>query len=191
MKKLKDFIKEKEYISFNEYLDRNDNTNDIDALTEQYLFDIFENPKYQYNRYLEYKNIVYESILKSYDTKKLIEGIKNILINNYHIDNLKINFKQIESNSITLAFTLSIPSEFYNDFLNDNDIIHLLNLFNYKVSKKTKMFKTSTFFIEPLKSELKTDYIYNELNGIIYHITDTKNTDRILTKGLIPRKNKI
>lgn len=172
-----------DYIDFDEYIiGRN---GDYDILTEEYYFDIFEHPKFTYDRYIDYKHIIYESILKSYNTKELISKIKGVY-DKYFTGN--INIRHIESDSLNFMFTVTIPINICDTFI--KKIKTLLTLYNYVISKRTDMLKSSILIIEPVKSDLKTDYIYNECKGILYYIVKQDAVNKILKLGIIPKKTK-
>ena len=130
-----------DYIDFDEYIiGRN---SDYDILTEEYYFDIFEHPKFTYDGYIDYKHIIYESILKSYNTKELIDKIKNVYDKYFHGN---INIRHIESDSLNFMFTVTVPVNICNTFI--QKITSLLNLYNYVISKHTDMIKSSIFIID-------------------------------------------
>lgn len=124
------------------------------------------------------KNHIEESLIKSYDTNKLIDKIKN-------------KYKDIE---VSLYSSKSEESLFSIVFKNKNDfekftedfyILHLLDFFGYYITERIS--KNLLIAIEPNFGTKCTDFVYNECNGLIFHIT-TKNIyeNKIKDNGLKP-----
>lgn len=128
------------------------------------------------------ENIIYENICKSYDSKELLNKIKN-KFNNYLYDGAEIN-PVSKSNSITLYIS-------DKELINNETFKSLLNFYNYYISfcetRKHDNINYYEVYIEPYKPEDKTDYIYNDCNGIVYRFVNDDGLKRLNHHGLVPR----
>ena len=57
-------------------------------------------------------------------------------------------------------------------------------IFHYKINNYNYIFSLHPKFIYEV-----TDYVYNNCDGILYHITDVNTYQKIIKNGLIPRSN--
>ena len=105
-------------------------------------------------------------------------------IDKYWNDEIIGDFIDNESDSETHKITVHLKRNIVNDN-KFNEIINFLNCF-VKYNKKTGDFYT--LILEPFKPTNKTNYIYNECNGIVYHITFEKYYNSIIKKGGIKPK---
>jgi len=134
----------------------------FDGFFQGYYCDMYD--KYQY--------LLYESLLKSYDPKKLTNKLNR---------KYKKYIKRIDIISFD-RLTKNIRIEFYNEFDNTNkEYISLLNLYNYYEAKNID---NKIITLAPRISEDMSDKVYNESNGIVYHICPNYVVDKILEYGL-------
>ena len=189
MKKLTSFIKSYKYpkylsntniediIDYNKLTNENLSYFDLKNI-EGLLWHDKRGPKYE----LIQENKIYENILKSYNSEELLNKIKN-KFDNYLYDGAEIN-KVTKTNPLTLFIT-------NNDLINDEEFKSLLNFYNYYVSfceeRKYNNIKYYEVYIEPYKPEDKTNYIYNDCNGIVYRFVNDNGFKRLNHHGLVPR----
>lgn len=168
--KLKDdIVLEKNYLtsSFDKFLELN-NISDIDENVYKYY--IQENFSDERGRYYGlYQKYLYESIINSYSASDLMRKIWK-LSPNIHISN--INY--VNNQKIT-QFSFEVNKEDDLDNIFTDKVISLLHQYNYyvKLREIVKNNKEEHYkiVIEPYKPKDITNKIYNELDGIIYHIT--------------------
>lgn len=127
-------------------------------------------------------NVVYESLSKSYDTDELLDKIHDRFE-----DKLSYLGVKSETKSKTQAFTLFAKDK---ELEHDEDFKSLLNLYNYFISSASNEYGCRMIYIEPYKPEEKTDYIYNNCQGIIYRCVDKKTLEKVLKVGLVPHHDK-
>lgn len=139
------------------------------------IFDGFFQGNY-YDMYNKYQYLLYESLLKSYDTKKLANAL-NMKFKNY-ISRIDL----IKTSDIVNSIRIVFNKEFDN---NNKDYQSLLNLYNYyeATNKDNKIITLS-----PRISEDKTNEVYK--TGIVYHICPKYVTENILKNGLRPKGGK-
>ena len=168
--KLKDdIVLEKNYLtsSFDKFLELN-NISDIDE--NMYKYYIQENFSDERGRYYGlYQKYLYESIINSYSALDLMRKIWE-LSPDIHISN--INY--VNNQKIT-QFSFEVNKEDDLDNIFTDKVISLLHQYNYYV-KLREIAKNNNkehykIVIEPYKPKDITNKIYNELNGILYHIT--------------------
>lgn len=178
MKSLNQFIENSvENYTFEDYCrDNNINEDSIDDNTHE-LFVIGNWSIARHRPYYRYQSKIYESLLKSYDSKKLYDEIKKdfnkYIVSDYYAYKDKANIK-----TIILKYT-------DDSFINNEKFKSLLNLFNYFITYND--IKRKELHIEPNIPDDETDFIYNECNGIVYHITKKNNYNQIKKYGLKPR----
>ena len=133
---------------------------------------------YYCDMYDKYQYLLYESLLNSYDPKKLSKELNKKF--GKYIERLDI---------ISLdRLTKNIRIKFYNEFDTSNvEYQSLLNLYNYYESKNVN---NKIITLSPRISEDMTDKVYNESNGIVYHICPNYVVDKILENGLRPKGSK-
>lgn len=205
MKTLKDFIESFKYNKYNDYLlnysyedflenpvdvfgnkiiyetiinnekDNNDN-DDIYKYLELVYEGFFQG--YYCDMYDKYQYLLYESLLKSYDPKKLVKELNK---------KFKKYIEKIDIISLD-RLTKNIRIKFYDEFNTSNsEYQSLLNLYNYYESKNID---NKIITLSPRISEDMSDKVYNESNGIVYHICSNYVVDKILENGLRPKGGK-
>lgn len=119
-----------------------------------------------------------ESLIKSYDTNKLIDKIKN-------------KYKDIEtilypSKSNESLFSIKFNNkESYEKFLEDIYIQKQLDFFGYYISEKID--EDLMVAVEPNFGTKCTDFVYDKCNGLIFHVTSKEKYNKFIKdKGLKP-----
>lgn len=155
---------------FDDFIKENNITN-IDEGTYRFFLDsiydnnykYIDNP-YTYNHYQQ-DLYMFENIVKSYSAHKLYDKIKELS------DNI-INVKYVNNKDITQFEIFFDNSEHLYDILDNSKFWNILHLYNYYDKYIYDSDKRVSIILEPYKPKDITDKIYNELNGILYHITD-------------------
>jgi len=152
--------------------------NNIGEYNTTYLEVLFK-PHIQgniYDNYDKYQKLLYESILKSYDSKKLANALNKKF--KEYISKIDL----IKTSDIVNSIRIIFNKEFDN---NNKDYQSLLNLYNYyeATNKDNKIITLS-----PRISEDKTNEVYK--NRIVYHICPKYVTENILKNGLRPKGGK-
>lgn len=108
------------------------------------------------------KNHIEESLIKSYDTNKLIDKIKN----RYKDIEVSLYISKSDESLFSIVFK---NKKDYENFLKDIYIQRQLDFFGYYITEKID--KDLLIAIEPNFGTKCTDFVYNECNGLIFHIT--------------------
>lgn len=168
--KLKDdIVLEKNYLtsSFDKFLELNNISDINENVYKYYIQENFSDERGRY--YGLYQKYLYESIINSYSGSDLMRKIWE-LSPDIHISN--INY--VNNQKIT-QFSFEVNREDDLDNIFTDKVISLLHQYNYyvKLREIVKNNKKEHYkiVIEPYKPKDITNKIYNELNGIIYHIT--------------------
>ena len=204
MKTLKDFIESFKYNKYNDYLLNYSYEdfleNPVDVFGNKIIYEtIINNEKdnnddniykylelvyegffqgYYYDMYDKYQYLLYESLLNSYDPKKLVKELNK---------KFKKYIEKIDIISLD-RLTKNIRIKFYDEFNTSNgEYQSLLNLYNYYESKNID---NKIITLSPRISEDMSDKVYNESNGIVYHICPNYVVDKILENGLRPKSGK-
>lgn len=159
-------------------IENNSNESDNDVSTYlDFLFGRYIQGNY-YDDYNMYQELLYESLLKSYDTKKLANTLNKKFKNDIH------KIYQIPTNDILK----SIVIEFYDKFDTTNkEYRSLLNLYNYYEAKNIN---NKIITLSPRISEDMSNKVYEDSKGIVYHICPKYVTENILKNGLRPKGGK-
>lgn len=132
-----------------------------------------------HREYFRYKSNVYESILKSYDNKKLY----NEILNNFDKDIVPYNYTYNDRATVK-SFVIKYKKTY--TFTETEKFRQLLNLYNYFITYIDK--ENKLIHLEPNIPDNMTDYVYNDCNGIVYHITKTDIYETKIKKyGLKPK----
>lgn len=170
--------------NFNQYLDyyggvinETDTYNDYHKNYIAYLKKHFQHPYYIDDQftYSNYKLGIYES-LRTHDINQFANKI-NEYVYVYDISNV---------NETGVLEVTVIQKEFDN--FERNSLLTLCRLYGYYIVNEEYSGPFIIFTIETtygLKD--KTDFVYNQCNGVLYHITAYGYKDKILRKGLIPK----
>lgn len=191
MKTLKDFIESFKYNKYNDYL-LNYSYEDFceDKIVETLFGEddkIHSYLDYQFIKYLQgdeydmyskYQQLLYESLLKSYNTKKFV----NVLSKKFKEYIFKIEL--IKTSDIVNSIRIKFNKEFDTS---NSEYQSLLNLYNYYESKNID---NKIITLSPRISEDMSDKVYNESNGIVYHICPNYVVNKILENGLRPKGGK-
>jgi len=129
--------------------------------------------------YYVYKSHVYESLLKSYDTKKLYDKIVD-KFGKYIVKYYAPYKDKATTKSLIIVYKDNI------DFTKDPKFISLLNLYNYFITYID--YDNKEIHLEPNIPDDETNYIYDKCNGMVFHIT-LKNIyeTKIKKYGLKPK----
>lgn len=137
-------------------------------------------PKYE----IIQENIIYESIMHSYNHEKLLEKInKKFKDDIYDVSEVPTN------NDKTKSIGLYIKNE---NLQYNEEFKSLLNLYNYYVSFCEYRKENNGYwemYIEPYKPKEVTNYIYNDCKGIIYRFVNDYGLKRLNHHGLVPRND--
>lgn len=109
--------------------------------------------------------------LNTHDAEKLKSKISDIT---------KVEFEDYSSGKIK-SFSVLCASRKEAISLTENEKFkNLIEFFNYFVSE----IEDNRIFIEPVYSEDRTKYIFNNCKGICYHITTNERAEKIMRTGL-------
>ena len=195
MKTLLDFLTLKQHNSFNDKLlnysieDFNDdgiienlieNHNNVDSYLEyQFCPHIQGIRRDIYNKY---QSLCYESIIKSYDTKKLANEL------NKHFGKSISKIDMIKTSDVINSIRIEFSDKTFN--FDNAKYKSLLNLYNYYESSHILVSNYIVVTLSPYVSEDKTNDVYELSKGIVYHICPKYVTSKILEYGLRPKGGK-
>jgi len=132
-------------------------------------------PKYSINNfctYEDYQNYLYGNIIL-----ENLNGFIQELKNKYDITDKDIEF-------LTGKYYVKISIK---KSININDFKDLINKYNVNISKISKGISRNKLYIEDIDTLEKTDEVYKESAGILYHLTTKDRINKILKYGLEPR----
>lgn len=149
-----------------------------------------ENPK-------GYWDNIFETLIKSHNTDKLINVLKKYFGDKLYdvkiLNGSNIKSFEIFINDEAIAKNIDDYTQrgLYKQLENTElpqELFDIMNFYNYYFSKMSYVYgdREITFKIlcEPKYSDKVNDIVYNDYNGILYHVTPNKNVDRILKRGL-------
>lgn len=119
------------------------------------------------------KDIINESLIKSYDYKLLIKKLEK----KYNILNVKV----YDSKSDIKSFYFEV-----NDEIEGQSFLALLDYYGYYCSEIKRFNNNLIYYIEPIFSENCNNLIYKKCNSKIYHITEKYNLKYIYDNGIKP-----
>ena len=175
--------KENSFLTFEEFVNK---SNII--LTEnniEYAWDEYEEEKYFKFENSYKKNINYSTYLsyQKYIYNYIFENIKE-----FYNDLKTNNYEGIHTlNYYNNEYTLKILIDKNFDYLNDSKFNKLLKKYNVFISNIRNGDHRNYIYVEENDMAEISDIIYNDNNGILYHITTKENADKILKYGLEPR----
>ena len=132
---------------------------------------------------------LYEGLIRTIDPDKAIKILKKI-VRHEKVFIIKEKFINTET------FTLRVS--FKADFFYDGENKEILSLFfdtamnlGYEISDISKNEDISyiDIYLDPLFIEEMTNKVYNEYNGILYHISDKRKYNKFIHTGIIPKNN--
>lgn len=169
-----------EFINYNNITNINENTYDfyIESVFNRLYPFLLDDSYYTYNRYQK-DLYLFETLNHSWDSQKLVNELNKI-------SNIKkVNYVN-PKHKITQFEIIYNNYEEINKLLNNDKFWSLIRLYNYYI--KTVVEDNNSIILEPYKPEDITNKIYNDLNGIIYHITTKqKYISSIKNKELAPK----
>ena len=171
---------------FYEFLNYNNITNITEDTYSFYFNSVFNHMYYymledSFYTYNKYQNYIYsfETLNQSWDSHVLVDKLDKLV-------SIK-DVRYVNPKRKTTQFQVSYNS--YNDIdklLNDKKFWSLIHLYNYYI--KTIIDDTNSIILEPYKPKDITNKIYDDLYGILYHITQKINyKSGIKYKELAPK----
>ena len=109
--------------------------------------------------------------LNTHDTEKLKSKILEIS---------KVEFEDYSSDKIKSFSVLCESKEDAISLINNEKFKNLIEFFNYFISEVID----NRIFIEPVYSEDRSKYVFNDCKGICYHITTNERAEKIIKTGL-------
>lgn len=109
--------------------------------------------------------------LNTHDVEKLKSKILEIA---------KVEFEDYSSGSIKSFSVLCTSKEDVRSLVENEKFKNLIEFFNYFVSE----IKDNRIFLEPVYSEDRSKYVFNDCKGICYHITTQERAEKIMRTGL-------
>ena len=182
-----DLILNDNYIesSFDNFMSINNITEADKNLYRYYINENFSEAKGRY--YGIYRERLYESIVNSYPASDLMKKIYDLS------DNINItNIQYVNKEKVT-QFSFEVDKEDDLDNIFTDKIINLLHIYNYYLKLRTIETDENgnehyKIVIEPYKPKDITSTVYNNLHGILYHITLLKTyKTKIKYKEIIPK----
>lgn len=172
-----DFIKENHISN----IDENTYYFFLNSIYGNYLYKYIDNP-YTYS---DYQSGVYmfENILHSYSARNLYSKLLDI----FSEDIIDVNFVNPKKEITQFKLIIKDSSILYK-ILNDDRFWSTLRLYNYydKIINDTE--NEVSIILEPYKPQDITDKIYNEFDGIIYHVTSQEiYINNIKNKAIKPK----
>lgn len=183
MKKLSDYIREISlpaadgYRTFEEFIDVNHISEE--QINERIIDTYLKTSQSNVFRY----NVreIFETLSKSHDHEKLIDRMCSVFKDEIH------DVTIIRTKSSVKSFYFTVHGDDFDILMNDK-FTHLIEFFNYTISeiKKYKNHGDDEYvvYVEPTYSEKVTDYVYDECDAKIYHVTRSSNYHRIMHRGL-------
>ena len=156
--------------NFNNYID--DNNIDIEnlpineCLKKQYEF------LNTYKNYNDYQFWLYETLGTSIDYKIVISKVKSVFGDDIEI------YPENVSSKIKMLRCFGNKEIFLS-----KKFVSLMNMFNYEIINIHDNF----CHLKQRKSTDITDKIYNDFNGVVYHLTTKQKYESIKRKGIIPK----
>lgn len=140
-----------------------------------------------YDSYTREQERLYESLLKSYDPYKLIQALEKKFGSNI-VKYARLN--PSEYDKLCVAGFVCTPEN--ESFLRNNqDFQSILNLYNYTFSYSYNIIRNGhTMRMCVLEPNITGDYskiVYDEWDGIVYHVTLKRYVDSILKNGIRPK----
>lgn len=184
MNTLQDYVEDLKYIklpastgyrTFDEFLDVNNISEN--EINEHIINAYIKTTKSKIFRYDV--NEIYETLSKSHDHNKLISKLKKIYVDVFY------DFHVYDSDSNVKSFFFSVLKKNFKNTVTTKKFNNLCMFFNYTISE-VKEYETDEMvvYMEPNYTEKITDFVYNECNKKLYHITKKSNVKRILRRGL-------
>lgn len=170
------------YRTFEEFMHLNNITedtltqDDIDAYVECAFDDLIFYPKMYVNRM--------DETLVSHLPSHLISKLKHAFGDK--IDDFR------PSDDKSGKFSFRIKKEDYESVVKSDKFISLLKFYNYNEPRYNDypISKQRRVIIEPNVTENVSKYVLEKCDGILYHVTNVKNKDRIMKTGLRPKLSK-
>ena len=192
---------------------KNEYTGVIQPIDEKYVEITFENIDNYITESLStdfdscnpqgYWDNIFETLIKSHDAEKLITKLKQYFGEDWiDVEMLNDTKEKAKSFIITVKQTDKnwniynyCKARLYKNVENSElpqELTDLMNFFNYYFSKVIPYIanKKIEILCEPKYSNKVNDLVYGKYKGILYHVTNKENVDRILKRGLQLRGNK-
>ena len=116
-------------------------------------------------------------MLQSHDTDRLLERLQDDVFSKLSFEVSIIK----QSKGKLVNFNIYVDdSKYFSDILENDKFNELLKYFNYYVSGTER----NKIMVEPLRTDIINDYVFNQCGGVAYHVTESKNVNSILKSGL-------
>ena len=184
--------------------------NSIDDKYNELSFEIIDNyikdslcSSYFSDNQQAYWDNIYETLITSHNSDKLINELKKYFDNEFITVNIINNHIQSSTRSFeiyiydcNIAITIKEYTKRklfrqFEDKMLPKELSDIMNFYNYYFScvstvydEDYKRVKYHIILCEPKYSDKVTDIVYNKYNGVLYHVTLKENVDRILKRGL-------
>lgn len=134
-----------------------------------------------------YKNInkqkiLYEGLIKSYSKQDTINMLQKLKSEN-RIDSFSI---ENGANLGNFYFIINIKSD-ENDALNKAYLFRNMNTYGYFLLRSENSANGIEYVFEPKYTVDITNVVYNDYDGILYHVTSDITYNKILKQGLVPK----
>lgn len=125
------------------------------------------------------KDKLNESLIMSYDTDAFIKKLKNI----FHPEEIVKH----NSKSDPKRFAIKVSETNFNNIY-DKSTHKIFDFYGYYITELSYVQDENKYIIafEPIFGKKCNELVYDECNGIIYHVTSASYTKDILKKGLVP-----
>ena len=161
--------------------------------SKEYIKDCFEPHNKIAFAINEYKNVLLEYFgefdkevcleedyildnLNTHDSEKLKSKI---------LDIANVEFEDYSSGKIQSFSVLCASKEDAISLVDNEKFKNLIEFFNYFVSE----IKDNRIFIEPVYSEDRSKYVFNDCKGICYHVTTNERAEKIMKTGLRTKRS--
>lgn len=136
------------------------------------------------------QSYLYEGLTKTIKPEIAVE--KLIKYFDGFIFGCQVNYNPLNVNK-TPIITFYISADAYEDEYNSNALKELkaiIGNLGYCIAAEKKINNYNyVFSLHPKFIYEVTEYVYNNCDGILYHITDVNTYQKIIKNGLIPRSN--
>jgi hypothetical protein len=166
---------------FDDYYNDNKDMLEYYKMTYNDMYDLYLHTKYiepgEYPILRSYKTeqrFLYEGLSYSYNPYIFVKKIKNTYSNILKID--------ISNNKKLIYVFVYNFDDYYADFIKTSDFYGYIIINIQQIKDKTRYILESKFGLVEM-----TNQIYDELSGIVYHLTCKRYINKIKWNGLVPK----